>query len=104
MSDELVDLLCLCKQCLSIIDVATAKDEEIKLLINSAILDLERQGIHAKNYIDNELIRITIVMFVKARFGMVSVNEKEIAERTYKDLCTNLSLSQAYTTEEDSDE
>ena len=35
-------LLSLCKKCLSIIQTATIKDEEIQMLIKAAILDMER--------------------------------------------------------------
>ena len=45
------ELLKLVKQCLSIVETSTLKDEEIKLLIRSAILELERSGIDTKyNY------------------------------------------------------
>ena len=39
------DLLKLTKQSLSIIQTSTAKDDEIKMYIDAAIHDLERQGI-----------------------------------------------------------
>lgn len=88
------DLLKKVKQCLSIVETATLKDEEIKILIRAGIEDLERQGIKAK--INNDLIKSTIIMFVKANFGMVDIKEKELAQKTYSLLCTNLSLSENY--------
>ena len=87
-------LLKLAKQSLSIVETATAKDEEIKMWINAGIADLERQGINVKK--DNSLIDSAIVMFVKANFGNVDIKEKELAQRTYNLLCANLGLSTDY--------
>lgn len=85
------ELLQLAKQCLSIIESATLKDDEIEMLINAGIEDLKRQGINAN--IKNDLVKSAIVMFVKANFGNVDIKEKELAQRTYSLLCNNLSLS-----------
>lgn len=94
------DLLLKAKQTLSIIPTATAKDEEIKTLINAAVLDMQRQGIIVTIPEDeesmNDLVVCTIMMFVKGNFGNVEIKEKELAQRTYKLLCTNLSLSNTY--------
>lgn len=90
------ELLKTAKQCLSIVETATLKDEEIKMLINAGKEDLRRQGIKVDNYIDNELIKSSIIMFVKANFGNVDIKEKELAQRTYSLLCNNLSLSSEY--------
>ena len=87
-------LLKTAKQCLSIVETATIKDEEIMMLINAGIADLERQGI--SNDISNDLIKSAIIMFVKANFGNVDIKEKELAQRTYSLLCANLGLSSDY--------
>ena len=86
----------LVKQCLSIISTATQKDNEIEMWIDAAKKDMERQNIDVESHIDDGLIQGTIVMYVKSNFGFVDVKEKELAQRTYKDLCTNLSLSNSY--------
>ena len=88
------DLLKTAKQCLSIVETATLKDAEIKMLINAGIADLERQGISSNT--SNDLIKSAIVMFVKANFGNVDIKEKELAQRTYSLLCANLGLSSDY--------
>ena len=90
------NLLKTAKQCLSIVETSTLKDEEIKMLINAGKADLKRQGIKVDNYIDNELIKSSIIMFVKANFGNIDIKEKELAQRTYSLLCNNLSLSSEY--------
>ena len=90
------ELLKLVKQCLSIIETATLKDEEIKMLIQAGIADLKRQGITASEETEDSLIKSAIVMFVKANFGNVDIKEKELAQRTYSLLCTNLGLSADY--------
>lgn len=90
------DLKKLTKQCLSIIDTSTLKDEEIMLFINAGALDMKRQGIDSENNIEDDLIQAGIVMYVKANFGMCDVKEKELAQERYIQICNNLSLSSDY--------
>lgn len=85
------DLLNTTKQALSIVSTSTLKDAEITMLINAGIADLTRQGIEADT--SNDLVKATIIMFVKSNFGNVDIKEKELAQRTYSLLCNNLSLS-----------
>ena len=90
------------KQFLSIVETSTLKDEEIKLLIRSAILELERSGIDTKyNYsIETEqfdsLITTAIMFYVKSTFGNVDIKEKEYALRTFNTSEQSLSLSDGY--------
>lgn len=93
----------LVKQCLSIVSTATAKDDEIVMWINAGISDMVRQGIDVASNITDGLIQGAIVMFVKGNFGFVEAKEKELAQKTYIQLCTNLSLSQKYLLEVDID-
>lgn len=90
------ELLKLAKQCLSIVETSTLKDDEIKMLISSAVADLNRQGIKVTNLTNKPLINSAIMMFVKANFGNVDIKEKELAQRTYGLLCANLGLSEEY--------
>ena len=87
------ELLKTTKQCLSIVETATLKDEEIKMLIGAGVEDLRRQGINASVTTQNELTKSAIIMFVKSNFGNVDIKEKELAQRTYSLLCNNLGLS-----------
>ena len=90
------------KQFLSVVETSTLKDEEIKLLIRSGILELERSGIDTKyNYSTNEeqfdsLITTAIMFYVKSTFGNVDIKEKEYALRTFNTLEQSLSLSDGY--------
>jgi len=93
----------LVKQCLSIVSTATAKDDEIVMWINAGISDMVRQGINVASNITDGLIQGAIVMFVKSNFGFVEAKEKELAQRTYNQICCNLSLSQKYLLEVDID-
>ena len=90
------ELLKTVKQCLSIVETVTLKDEEIKMLIQAGIADLNRQGIVSSLDTKDSLVKSAIVMFVKANFGNVDIKEKELAQRTYSLLCNNLSLSEDY--------
>ena len=96
------NLLKQAKQFLSIVEASTLKDEEIKLLIRSAILELERSGIDIKyNYSTDEeqfdsLITTAIMFYVKSTFGNVDIKEKEYALRTFNTSEQSLSLSDGY--------
>ena len=96
------NLLKQAKQFLSIVETSTLKDEEIKLLIRSAILELERSGIDIKyNYSTDEeqfdsLITTAIMFYVKSTFGNVNIKEKEYSLRTFNTLEQSLSLSDGY--------
>lgn len=89
-------LIKIAKQCLSIIETSTIKDEEIKMLIKAGIADLKRQGINASEKTEDSLLQSAIVMFVKSNFGNTDIKEKELAQKTYSLLCNNLSLSSEY--------
>lgn len=88
----------LVKECLSIATSSTAKDSEIQMLINAAKLDMTRQGIKIDD--SNDLVNGCIVMYVKANFGMCSIDEKNLALACYRNICSNLSLSQSYREED----
>ena len=89
-------LLKLVKQCLSIVETATLKDEEIKMWIQAGIADLRRQGIDTTEDTDKPLLQSAIVMFVKSNFGNVDIKEKELAQNAYKSICANIGLSGEY--------
>lgn len=90
------ELLSLSKKCLSIVGSATIKDDEIEMLINAAMLDMNRQGISVDEDTKNDLKKAAIVMFVKGNFGSTDLREKELAQKTYSLLCCNLGLSAEY--------
>lgn len=96
ISSTSTEMYQLTKQCLSIVDSSHYKDDEIQMLINAGASDLVRNGIDVENNIEDGLIQGAIVMFVKANFGMVDINEKKICEQRYIDMVKNLSLSTAY--------
>lgn len=59
---------------------------------------MQRQGIEVDgtNYQNNDLINSTLIMFVKANFGMIDEKQKEYARKSYILLCQNLGLSEGY--------
>lgn len=94
-------LLKLAKQSLSIVENATLKDKEIKMLIRAGIADLRRLGINASKNTKDDLIQAAIIMFVKSKFGNTDIKEKELAEKSYNHICENLSLSSDYKIKEE---
>lgn len=95
------ELLKLAKQSVSIVESATLKDEEIKMLIKAGIADLRRLGINASKQTKDNLMQSAIIMFVKSKFGNTDIKEKELAEKAYNRLCNNLSLSCEYKIKEE---
>ena len=96
-SSELKHLI---KQCLSVVETSTAKDDEIVMWINAAVEDLIRNQINVADNLSNGLIQGAIAMYVKSNFGNGEQEEKDRCERTYKQTLTNLSLSQKFLLEE----
>ena len=70
------DLLKLAKECLSIVDSSTMKDKEITMLIESAIRDLERVEIDVKGHIEDNLVKNTVIIYVKAHFGDGDIDKR----------------------------
>ncbi len=97
------NLLPLVKECLSIISTATAKDNEIDMLIESAINDMNRVGIDTQTNISNELVRCAIIMYVKAHFGNTDIKEKELCMKSYSFLVSSLASSEEYMESEEDD-
>lgn len=97
---NITDYQTLVKECLSIVSTSTIKDNEIAMWISAATEDMLRQDIDVANNLSNGLIQGAIVMFVKSNFGMCDISEKELAAKTYKNICTNLSLSDSFRIEE----
>lgn len=87
----------LMKQCLSIVESSTAKDDEIVMWINSAISDMKNiKGIDVVNNISDGAIQAAISQHVKGHFGNCSEEDKQLAIQAYDRLCNQLSLSSHY--------
>lgn len=99
---EQKNLLSLAKECLSIVESSTLKDKEICMLIKSAIQDLERVNIEVIKNIDNDLIKTTIMIYVKAHFGDTDINKRIEYLKRYKMNLRELQFSEEYRKETDS--
>lgn len=97
-------LLRLAKECLGIVDSSTLKDKEITMLIQSAISDLERLKIDVKGNIEDNLVKNTIMIYVKAHYGDGDINKKTEYLKRYKANSRELQFSEEYQIKEvDSD-
>ena len=90
------DLLKLAKECLSIVETSTLKDKEIYMLIQSAITDLERVDIDVSNNLTNNLMKNTIMIYVKAHFGDTDINKRTEYLKRYKMNLRELQFSEEY--------
>lgn len=96
------DWLKLAKECLSIVESSTLKDKEIYMLIESAITDLERVGIDVRKNMDNNLIKNTVMIYVKAHFGDTDINKRNEYLKRYKMNLRELQFSEEYRKKEES--
>lgn len=103
MQDKISELISLAKECLSIVESSTMKDKEIQMLIESAITDLKRLKIDVETRIDDNLIKNTIIIYVKAHFGDGDINKKTEYLKRYKANLRELQFSEEYKIKEEVD-
>ena len=105
MSEEnIYELLALAKESLGIISTATARDEELKMIIEAGAEDMARAGININ--VHTPLMRKAIITYIKANFGISNPLDKERFMNSYRLCLSDLSLSEGYKqeTEETSNE
>lgn len=93
-ADTISNLKKLAKQTLGIVESATAKDDELVMLINAGINDLTRAGVEVDT--DNALVQRAIITYVKANFGISNPIDKEKFMQSYQLCLAELSLSEGY--------
>ena len=94
MSKFTSELLSLAKQTLGIISTATAKDDEIVMILQAGINDLMRAGVDIDP--TNPLIRNALMTYVKANFGISNPTDKEKFMNSYRLFLSDLSLSDGF--------
>lgn len=96
MEGSIKELLKLAKECLSIVDSSTLKDKEITMLIQSSISDLKRLNIDVEQKIKDDLVKNTIIIYVKAHFGDGDINKRTEYLKRYKANLRELQFSEEY--------
>lgn len=96
MEEKIKELLKLSKECLSIVNTSILKDKEITMLINSAISDLKRLEIDVEKHIEDDLVKNTIVIYVKANFGDGDIDKRNEYLKRYKSNLRELQFSEEY--------
>lgn len=103
MEEKIKDLLKLAKECLSIVESSTLKDKEITMLIESAISDLKRLEIDVEKNIEDNLVKNTIIIYVKAHFGDGDIDKRIEYLKRYKSNLRELQFSEEYKVKEEVD-
>ena len=103
MEEKIKDLLKLAKECLSIVESSTLKDKEITMLIESAISDLKRLEIGVEKNIEDNLVKNTIIIYVKAHFGDGDIDKRIEYLKRYKSNLRELQFSEEYKVKEEVD-
>ena len=96
MGENETNLLKLVKECLSIVDSSTLKDKELNMLIEAAKKDLERVGVNVEEHLEDDLMKNTIVIYVKAHYGDGDMNKKIEYLKRYKSNLRELQFSEEY--------
>jgi hypothetical protein len=91
---ELNELIILAKQTLGIVATATAKDNELSMLIGACVNDLTRAGVNVDT--TNPLVQKAILTYIKANFGISNPNDKDKFLKSYQLCLAELSLSEGY--------
>lgn len=103
MEEKIKNLLKLAKDCLSIVESSTLKDKEITMLIESAISDLKRLEIDVEKKIEDNLVKNTIIIYVKAHFGDGDMDKRIEYLKRYKSNLRELQFSEEYKVKEEVD-
>ena len=90
------ELLSLAKETLGIVSSATAKDASLRMLINSAVADINRAGIKIDISETDDLLKNTVMLYVKANFGNSNPDDKAKCMEAYQLHIAKLSLSEDY--------
>ncbi len=96
MGESVKKLLKLAKECLSIVEDSTLKDKELTMLIESSISDLKRLDIDVEKKIDDNLVKNTIIIYVKAHFGDGDITKQIEYLKRYKANLRELQFSEEY--------
>lgn len=92
--DTIANLKKLAKQTLGIVESATAKDDELEMIINAGINDLTRAGVSVDT--TDALVQRAIITYVKGNFGISNPIDKEKYMKSYQLCLAELSLSDGY--------
>lgn len=92
--DNMTYLKKLVKETLGIVETATAKDEELEMLITAGVADMTRAGVDVDT--TNALVQRAILTYVKANFGISNPIDKEKFMQSYHLCLAELSLSEGY--------
>ena len=89
----------LVKQSLGIVPTATAKDEELEMLITAGAEDMTRAGVNVD--FSSALVQRALLTYVKANFGISNPTDKEKFLKSYQLCLSELSLSGGFKEESD---
>ena len=93
-NEEIASLKRLAKQTLGIVETATAKDDELEMIIQAGIDDLTRAGVNADT--SEALVKRAIITYVKANFGISNPDDKDKFMKSYQLCLAELSLSENF--------
>lgn len=92
--ENLNELKKLAKQTLGIVNTATAKDDELVMLINASVNDMTRAGVQVDT--TNDLVKRAILTYIKGNFGISNPLDKERFMNAYQLCLAELSLSEGF--------
>ena len=77
------EYLSLAKEWCGIVEDATEVDKTLSMLIGSALEDLARVDIDVVGHINDDLMKTTVMLYVKGQYGDIDINKKNEYMKRY---------------------
>ncbi len=90
------DYLDLAKEALGIVKDATAVDKTLSTLIGSALEDLARVDIDVIGHLNDDLLKTTVMLYVKGQYGDTDINKRNEYMKRYISNLRSMQRSQEY--------
>ena len=90
----------LAKESLGIVSDAVEVDKVLCMLIGSALEDLARVGIDIASHLKDDLLKTTVMLYVKGQYGDADINKRNEYMKRYTQNLRSMQHSQEYLTKE----
>ncbi len=93
----------LAKEAVGIVRTSTAVDNTLNTLIGSALEDLSRVDIDVKSHAQDNLLKTTLMLYVKGQYGDTDINKRNEYMKRYTQNLRSMQRSVEYLKKEESD-
>ena len=93
----------LAKEAVGIVRTSTAVDNTLKTHTRSALEDLSRVDIDVKSHAQDNLLKTTLMLYVKGQYGDTDINKRNEYMKRYTQNLRSMQRSVEYLKKEESD-